>query len=207
LNKSKQTTMKQFIYFLSISLLLIGLNACNHQKDNNLNQNSEGYSEASNPTTVQKIDATLLHEKLMSSFSDDWIERESDPDLYPEYYGGSYVDNNGNFVIAVTGNADRNREALKEILNTENFRIETVSYSYRQMMKVMDEIDNFLVSSNIPDNHPMLEKFAGAYPDVMDNRVKVLLTEINNDIINSFKRDVTNSPLIVFEQGEIPELY
>jgi hypothetical protein len=41
----------------------------------------------------------------------------------------------------------------------------------------------------------------------MDNRVKVLLTEINNDIINSFKRDVTNSPLIVFEQGEIPELY
>jgi hypothetical protein len=75
------------------------------------------------------------------------------------------------------------------------------------MMKVMDEIDNFLVSSNIPDNHPMLEKFAGAYPDVMDNRVKVLLTEINNDIINSFKRDVTNSPLIVFEQGEIPELY
>lgn len=207
MNKSKQTTMKQFIYFLSISLLLIGLNACNHQKDNNLNQNSEGYSEASNPTTVQKIDATLLHEKLMSSFSDDWIERESDPDLYPEYYGGSYVDNNGNFVIAVTGNADRNREALKEILNTENFRIETVSYSYRQMMKVMDEIDNFLVSSNIPDNHPMLEKFAGAYPDVMDNRVKVLLTEINNDIINSFKRDVTNSPLIVFEQGEIPELY
>src|SRR5690554_5213306 len=144
--------MKQFIYFLSISLLLIGLNACNHQKDNNLNQNSEGYSEASNPTTVQKIDATLLHDKLMSSFSDDWIERESDPDLYPEYYGGSYVDNNGNFVIAVTGNADRNREALKEILNTENFRIETVSYSYRQMMKVMDEIDNFLVSSNIPDN-------------------------------------------------------
>lgn len=207
MNKSKQTTMKQFIYFLSISLLLIGLNACNHQKDNNLNQNSEGYSEASNPTTVQKIDATLLHDKLMSSFSDDWIERESDPDLYPEYYGGSYVDNNGNFVIAVTGNADRNREALKEILNTENFRIETVSYSYRQMMKVMDEIDNFLVSSNIPDNHPMLEKFAGAYPDVMDNRVKVLLTEINNDIINSFKRDVTNSPLIVFEQGEIPELY
>ncbi len=207
MNKSKQTTMKQFIYFLSISLLLIGLNACNHQKDNNLNQNSEGYSEASNPTTVQKIDATLLHDKLMSSFSDDWIERESDPDLYPEYYGGSYVDNNGNFVIAVTGNADRNRETLKEILNTENFRIETVSYSYRQMMKVMDEIDNFLVSSNIPDNHPMLEKFAGAYPDVMDNRVKVLLTEINNDIINSFKRDVTNSPLIVFEQGEIPELY
>lgn len=199
--------MKQFIYFLSISLLLIGLYACNHQKDNNSNQNSEGYSEASNPTTVQKIDATLLHDKLMSSFSDDWIERESDPDLYPEYYGGSYVDNNGNFVIAVTGNADRNREALKEILNTENFRIETVSYSYRQMMKVMDEIDNFLVSSNIPDNHPMLEKFAGAYPDVMDNRVKVLLTEINNEIINSFKRDVTNSPLIVFEQGEIPELY
>ena len=41
----------------------------------------------------------------------------------------------------------------------------------------------------------------------MENRVKVLLTDMNQNIISSFKRDVTNSQLVIFEQGEIPELY
>ena len=75
------------------------------------------------------------------------------------------------------------------------------------MLRVMDSIDNFLVDSSIPDDHLVLTHFAGAYPDVMENRVKVLLTEVNQNIINSFKRDVTNSQLVIFEQGEIPEFF
>ena len=74
-------------------------------------------------------------------------------------------------------------------------------------MRVMDDIDNFLINNTIAENHPVLERFAGAYPDVMDNRVKVLLTEINDNVINTFKKEISNSPLIVFKQGEIPELY
>jgi hypothetical protein len=102
---------------------------------------------------------------------------------------------------------DKNREYLTDILGTDNFKIETVRYSYREMMRVMDHIDDFLVNSSIPNDHPVLIRFAGAYPDVMENRVKVLLTEVNDDIISTFKKDVSNSPLIIFEQGEIPELY
>ena len=200
--------MKKSAYYLIISLFLIGLVACNQQSNNKRSvQNPQEYSEDINSASAQNIDVMALHDKLMSSFSDDWIERESDPELYPEYYGGSFVDNNGNFVIAVTGNVDKNREYLINILETDNFKIETVRYSYRQMMRVMDDIDSFLTNSTIAENHPVLERFAGAYPDVMDNRVKVLLTEINDEVISSFKKDITNSPLIVFEQGEIPEMY
>lgn len=200
--------MKKSAYYLIISLFFIGLVACNQQSSNKRSvQNPQEYSEDINSASAQNIDVMALHDKLMSSFSDDWIERESDPELYPEYYGGSFVDNNGNFVIAVTGNVDKNREYLINILETDNFKIETVRYSYRQMMRVMDDIDSFLTNSNIAENHPVLERFAGAYPDVMDNRVKVLLTEINDEVISSFKKDITNSPLIVFEQGEIPEMY
>lgn len=200
--------MNKLNSYILLTMFMVGLTACNPQS-NKKNENQK-YNENSgiiNSETTQNIDVIKLHEKLMSSFSNDWIERESDPELYPDYYGGSFVDNNGNFVIAVTGNIDKNRKLLTDILETSNFKIETVRYSYREMMRVMDDIDNFLVNSNIANDHPVLIRFAGAYPDVTENRVKVLLTEVNDDIINSFRRDVSNSPLIVFEQGEIPELY
>ena len=148
-----------------------------------------------------------MYDKLMNSFGKDWMERESDPDLYPDYYGGSFIDNNGNFVIALTNNSQKVQELLKEALETDKFKTETVQYSYRQMLRVMDSIDEFLINNSIPDDHVVLSHFAGAYPDVMENRVKVLFTEVNQSIINSFKRDVINSPMVIFEKGEIPELY
>lgn len=199
--------MKKSIYYIIISLFLISFVACTQQKSNNSVQTTENYSEENNYASVQDSDAMILHDKLMASFSDDWIERESDPDLYPEYYGGSFIDNDGVLTIAVTGNAEKNREHLTNLLETNNFKIETVQYSYSEMMRVMDDLDDFLINSSIPNDHPVLIRFAGAYPDVLENRVKVLLTEVSDDIIDSFKRDISNSPLIVFEQREIPELY
>jgi len=82
--------------------------------------------------------------------------------------------------------------------------METVQYSYRQMMRVMDSIDAFLMNSAIPEDHPLMNRFAGAYPDVMENRVKVLLTKVDDATIRLFRKDVVNSPLLIFEQGELP---
>ena len=191
--------------FLSIIILISA--SCNQQKSNNSNNNSDNNSNEENSIKQNNQDALELHDKLMNHFSIDWMERESDPDLYPDYYGGSFIDNNGVFVIAVTQNTENVKELLKKALETDNFKIESVHYSYKEMLRVMDSIDNFLVSSSVSDDHIVLAHFAGAYPDVMENRVKVMLTEVNQNIINSFKRDVTNSQLVIFEQGEIPELF
>lgn len=192
--------LTHYIILLALALLTLSCNKQRERKNESTNPDSEVVS-------APKVSAMELHEKLMSSFSNDWMERESDPSLYPQYYGGSFIDNSGKFVVAVTGNLEENRKNLINILGTDNFNIETVRYSYRDMMLVMDDIDEFLVNQDIPDSHPVLLHFAGAYPDVMDNRVKVILTEVNQSITNSFKKDVSNSPLIIFEQGEIPELY
>ena len=71
----------------------------------------------------------------------------------------------------------------------------------------MDLIDAFLFNTSVPKDHPVLERFAGAYPDVMDNRVKVILTDVNQEAIRAFKRDISDSPIVEFEQGEMPELF
>ncbi len=193
-------------FLISISFLVIFVaTACNQSHKKNAG-NSVSQSATVNANAPLTQSAEELYERLMASFGDDWMERESDPDLYPDYYGGSFVNNNGTFVIAVTGNREENNRRLIEILGTDNFNVETVQYSYRQMMRVMDSIDAFLINNSIPDDHPLMTRFAGAYPDVMENRVKVLLTETDDATIRLFQKEVVHSPLIIFEQGELPEL-
>ncbi len=197
--------------FLSFLLLTLGVHffsSCNqyNKQGNEANQRGSVSGDtiqdlANNPAAMD------LHERLMNSFSDDWMERESDPDLYPDFYGGSFIDNNGIFVIAITGDRKRYNEELAARLGTNNFNVEAVQYSYKQMMQVMDKIDAFLVDTTIPENHPVVTHFAGAYPDVMENRVKVILTVVSKEITDTFKKDISDSPIIVFEQGEIPELF
>lgn len=190
-------------HFILISALLLFAYSCNQQSNSSRSENNSASEEFTN----ENVSAIDLHDKLMSHFSDDWIERESDSEIYPEFYGGSFVDHNGIFVVAVTGNQEKNKQLLIEILETEEFKTEIVKYSFKDMMLVMDEIDNFLLDVTIPEDHPVLIRFAGAYPDVMDNRVKVILTEIDDNTITTFRKEISNSPLIIFEQGEIPDLY
>lgn len=197
--------MDKRILMITAILVVFSTMACNRQsKKNEKNDTS--------PSTIVQANASLsqsaekMYEKLLSSFGNDWMERESDPDLYPDYFGGAFVNNNGIFVVAVTSDTEENRKRLKKILGTDHFTIETVQYSYKQMMKVMDNIDHFLMDSSVPEDHPLLGSFAGAYPDVMGNRVKVLLTKVNDSTIAIFRKDVINSPLIIFEQGELPSL-
>lgn len=201
-----KTTSLPVILFSTILLISV---ACNQQKKNNTEDNLTApaiVTDSAASTAKNNEQAMRYHEKLMEHFSADWMERESDPDLYPVYYGGSFIDNSGTFVIAVTGNQEENRQKLAEILGGDDFKVETVQYSYRQMMQVMDRIDAFLADNTISQEHPVLVHFAGAYPDVMENRVKVILTVMDQAVISTFKKDISDSPLLVFEKGERPTL-
>lgn len=194
---------KLFLFFIPFQLIFF-VAACGQQSQKN-EGNSFSQSEAMNTSAQNDPSAEALYERLMVSFDADWIERESDPDLYPDYFGGAFVKDNGQFVVTVTGNRDEYRKRLKDILGTDKFDVETVHYSYSQMMKVMDKIDAFLMDSAVSEEHPVITRFAGAYPDVMENRVKVLLTRTDDASVRLFRKEVIDSPLIVFEQGEVPE--
>lgn len=194
--------MKQSILttLILVAVLTTGP-ACNRQK-------KESGSSVQQPpdTTIATTEQVSknLHDKLMSSFNPNWEVEEPAPTDYPAYYGGSFINNNGKFVVCVIGNPAQHRPEIASILGTDDFLTESCTYSYREMMQIMDRIDQFLSNSSIPANHPFLTCFAGASADVFENRVVVRLTEMNDAAIQSFKRDVSNSPAVKFEKGEVP---
>lgn len=193
-------------YTLS-TLLVAGLftltMSCNQQVKKSEN-NTQPQTEISIQSPEDK--STDLHNKLMSSFNPNWEVEEPAPADYPEYYGGSFIDNDGKFVVCVVGNPTQHRSTIASILGTDDFLTETCTYSYREMMQVMDKIDAFLSDSSVPSTHPFLTYFAGAGADVFENRVVVQLTEMNNAAIQAFKKDISGSPAVMFEKGEMPIL-
>src|SRR5690554_3492930 len=104
--------------YISTLILIISLISCNQQKRDNSKDSGVNNTEELNSIAANNKLSMELYDKLMNSFGKDWMERESDPDLYPEYYGGSFIDNNGNFVIALTSNIQKVQGLLKEALET-----------------------------------------------------------------------------------------
>lgn len=200
--------MKHLFFTLSAFIFLAA--ACTNAKKSDGNAASETQTQPSPHAADYNANAAVaneLFEKLMTKFSPDWMEREGDPSIYPSFYAGSFISDQGKFVIAVTANTEQNRKTLADMLGTDDFIVQTERYSYADLLRVMNSIDVFLSDSSIAEDHPVLVNFAGAYPDVVDNCVRVTLLEVNERITSAFKRDISNSPTVVFEKGDRPVLY
>lgn len=199
-SKRKTLTMKtNYLFILTLVLLMSA--ACNRQ---NKKQEEHAQQPAASADVKSKDQHLDLNDKLMSSFNPNWETEEPAPTDYPEYYGGSFVDNNGKFVVCVVGNPEQYRSTIAAILGTNDFLTEKCTYSYREMMQVMDRLDLFLSNNDIPQDHLVLKNFAGASADVLENRVVVNLTEVNDAVIQAFKKDISSSPVVKFKKGEMP---
>lgn len=194
---------KLFFIFFSLSLIIISCNKQNKQTSDN----TSSTAVANETVSVAEQQSRKLHDKLMSSFNPNWETEETATTAYPAYYGGSFIDNNGKFVVCIAGNPDEYRSHIANIIGTNDFLTEKCTYSYREMMQVMDKLDAFLSDSSIPTEHPFLSYFAGAGADVLENRVVIQLTEMNDAAIKAFKKDVSDSPIVSFKKGELPMMY
>lgn len=196
---NKKTFHIVFILFAAIMIF----SACNQQnKKRNTNNELEG-TELFNHNESESME---MYAKLMSSFNPNWEIEEPASEEYPEYFGGAFIDNDGKFVVCITGDTTQYRKEVAQILDNNDFLVESCEYSYREMMQVMDKIDEFLSNEDVPHDHPFITNFAGAIADVFDNRVVIRLLEVNDEIKDAFKKEITPSSVVKFEEGEMPEM-
>lgn len=154
-------------------------------------------TEASETETVDvaiQENASNAYDELMSSFP---ASRATGEKIYPDHYGGSYINNEGKLVVYI-----KEGFAVPELLSTDDDIVyENCDYSYNELQCVMDELNEYKFDNQgnmIADNY---NEF-GLYDE--NNRVIVKLDELSDEAINNFKENVCDSDAIVFEQGNGP---
>lgn len=137
----------------------------------------------------------LNYEKLMRSFN----TSKSDNTIYPEYYGGSYIDDNGDLVVYIK-EAEISKAAslqnISQVLETKDFIVKSANYSYNELNSFMDTLNSFKLKN---PNDSVSNNFNIYWLSDRDNNIVVELNEMSEEQINRFKKTVIDSPIITFK--------
>lgn len=173
---------KRFLGLLLSSILVIGFVF-------SISTNAQGKNE---DFSVQES-AVAGYDELMASFS----MKYSGEKIYPDYYGGSYINDNGQLVVYVTNGAER-PTVLK---NNENVIYEPCTYSYNKLLSVMNELNEYKFKKSDSAIANNFNEF-GLYDS--ENRIIVKFDRLSDQSIKEFKENVSDSDTIKFEQGTGP---
>lgn len=140
-------------------------------------------------------DALNIYETLNTSF----VSTRSGSKIYPDNYGGNYLDENGNFIVLVVENK---KDLKSSLIIPDGAIIKYCKYSYQELLDVMDVLVNYKPEKNekIYDNFPV------AFIDEKLNRIVVQLVDYSETAIKEFKEYVSDSDAIIFTKNEsIPQ--
>jgi len=114
--------------------------------------------------------------------------------LYPENFGGLFIDDDGNLVVLQVGST-----ADTDLISrfSDGIKIQNVAFSFNEIMAVHRHLTYLFVNSS---EFPSMSNVAGSWTDVVNNRLVVYLHEYTEELITDFKMNVIDSPLIAFYQ-------
>lgn len=118
----------------------------------------------------------------------------SDSIEYPDYYGGSYIENGKLIVYIVKGYNEKTPQLLS---SDPIFVTKECDYSYNELLKATNEVSEFMVSEKNAEN-PIRKKLSLCSLSETFNRVEVYVSDLSPSFISEFKRQVSNSPAIKF---------
>jgi len=119
--------------------------------------------------------------------------------MYPYYFGGMYIDEEGNLVVLQVESPYDSEIGSRF---SDDIIVKMVEFSYNEIMMIHNQLTRIFTNEYL--KYPNL---AGSWTDIINNRVVVTLFEYNDEAISNFKENVSQSPLIVFEEYEILNLY
>jgi len=118
---------------------------------------------------------------------------------YPSYYGGAYINRDGNLTIYVTEELEKCKHKIATAIQKKDCTLKRCQYSYKDMLQVKKEIEKYNLEN--PNDHIFKNITAYGISD-MENFIFVEMEDFNNENITLFKEKICNSPMIVFRHGE-----
>lgn len=131
-------------------------------------------------------DALKIHETLNTSF----VSTRNGNKIYPENYGGSYLDKNGEFVILIV----KGQETKDLDFVPQGAVIKSCKYSYNELLNILETLKGY----KLTDNREIYNNFLVFYIDDKLNRVIVELTDTSSSAKQAFKDNISNSDAIIF---------
>jgi|GEM_PF-2603984 len=118
---------------------------------------------------------------------------------YPDYYGGSYIGDDGNLVIHVIGNIDECQTKIKNaIKNNNNYVIKQALYSYKEILELKEQFDDLKMTEELKEIFANITAYG---PNEKDNLLTVEMNVLDKEHISKFKQLASDSEMIVFKQG------
>ena len=140
----------------------------------------------------------MFHEEILNAIA----QARVGCNLYPSYYGGHFIDDEGNLVINIVetyGNA-YDSTVLSRVLSNANVSSQQVRFSYTNLHSVFDFIGVYRLEN--PDCEIIQRHVVWHYICVFNNRIVVGLYGYSEELKDAFKDYIINSPVITFQEGE-----
>lgn len=130
------------------------------------------------------------YQKVMSHF-----RRDKGKLVYPAYYGGSYINEDNEYVIMLKGDVNQYKGTIFNILGNKDVILKSCKFSYRHLTAMMDKLNDIMQSKSF-------RNYTNYYIDETRNCIMMGLRPFDKKHINEFQQMVTNDPCIEFEEGD-----
>lgn len=158
-------------------------------------------------TDVNTNDEEVLHEKELlkytNNFSNSFASSTRSNDekiIYPDYFGGMYVNDERKITVLVKSNEKSVFSDLTQRMGTNSYIVEKCDFSYNELQELFDEITELWLN---PNNDHLFEDVSLVSFGINDitNRVQFDLLDCSEANIQKFKRTIKDSPMLSFEKA------
>ena len=127
---------------------------------------------------------------LKNFFSDECGDRR----IYPDYFGGMYVNHCGHLVLLKVESWHRVNAELRTFQYFPDTLVRKVEFSYNYLRGIMD-----ILNRKLPDMHNV----SGFGIDETNNHIFVGLIEYSPEAVKEFRTYIFDSPALTFRQEDI----
>lgn len=189
---------------VSIFLILLALSSCDVK---GYNDSSERSSQKVSPIeqrieleVAMQQEALEAYEALVSALqystrSESQAVLNTLPSLFPEYFGGAYINGANQLVVQIVERyySDKQVTRIRSMKGLEKAQIEVVKYSCKELEDAKLHIEKqWENSSFLKDNVTMYGI------DFESNSVLVGIDNIKPEIVAQFKNEISDSPIYTF---------
>lgn len=202
---------KNYLFYIWVTIITMSLIACVNDDLNDPLQNAEHESDKTDTETLSKQtvqsneqgmtkDSYQDYEKMLRIFKLSH-DKSFETNTYPDYYGGSYVNDYGKLVIMMK---DMESQAAKTFMNEfATVEFKNCLYSHNELQNVVDTIKHRIkCGAEHCKNIIMFGIEEG------DNSISVYFRHNDKQAIQDFKKNISSFPNIIFGQcSDIDEHY